>query len=310
MKIPVKKRIKDRSFLKQFAWLSVGAALATIVLKTIAYLLTNSISLMSDAAESLVNLAGALMALWMLTIAARPEDEDHTWGHSKAEYFSSGAEGTMILLASLSIGFFAVQRLLNPRNLEQINLGLIVNASASVINLAVSLFLSRAAKKYNSITLEANSKHLMTDVFTSAGVIGGIIIVSITGLNIIDPILALLVAGNIVISGVSLVRKSVHGLMDTIIPETDIEKLKKVCEPYTKEGISFHAIRTRQAGSRKFISMHVLVPGSWSVHQGHRLLEEIELKIRQEIPESSILTHLESLDDPASWDDLGLDRDE
>jgi cation diffusion facilitator family transporter len=306
----VKTNNRDRSFLKQFAWLSVGAAIATIILKTIAYLLTNSISLMSDAAESLVNLAGALMALWMLTIAARPEDEDHTWGHSKAEYFSSGAEGTMILLASLSIGYFAVQRLLNPRSLQQIDIGLIVNASASAINLTVSFILSHAAKKYNSITLEANSKHLMTDVYTSAGVICGIIVVSFTGLNIIDPIIALLVAGNIIVSGVGLVRKSVHGLMDTIIPESDIEKLNKICEPYKKEGIGFHAIRTRQAGARKFISMHVLVPGDWSVQQGHRLLEEIEFKIRQVIPESSILTHLESLDDPASWDDLGLDRDD
>jgi len=303
-------RIKDRSFLKQYAWLSVGAAILTIVLKSIAYLLTNSISLMSDAAESLVNLAGALMALWMLTIAAKPEDEDHTYGHSKAEYFSSGAEGTMILLASLSIAFFAVQRILNPRDLDKLDTGVIVNASAAGINLVVSLILSRAAKRYNSITLEANSKHLMTDVYTSAGVIAGIIVVAITKVNIIDPIMALIVAGNIVVSGVGLVRKSVHGLMDKVIPESDISKLNKVFEPYVKDGISFHALRTRQAGARKFISMHVLVPGDWTVQKGHRLLEEIESKIRQEIPESSILTHLESLDDPASWDDLGLDRDE
>lgn len=304
------QKIKDRSFLKKYAWLSVAAAIFTIVLKTIAYLLTDSVSLMSDAAESLVNLAGALMALWMLTIAARPADEDHTYGHSKAEYFSSGAEGTMILLASFSIAFLAVQRLLNPRDIQKIDLGLIVNASASAINLVTSIILSKAGKRYSSITLEANSKHLMTDVYTSAGVIIGIIAVGLTGLNILDPILALLVAGNIIISGVGLVRKSVHGLMDKVISGTDIQKLEKVCEPYIKEGISFHAIRTRQAGLRKFISMHVLVPGSWTVHQGHSLLEEIEHKIRKEIPNSSILTHLESLDDPASWEDLGLDRDE
>jgi len=304
------KKNKDRHFLKNYAWLSVGAAVLTIVLKSIAYLLTNSIGLMSDAAESLVNLAGALMALWMLSIAAKPEDDDHTYGHSKAEYFSSGAEGTLILLASLSIGYFAVQRIMNPRDLDKINIGLIVNASASLINLAAALVLSRAGKKYNSITLEANSKHLMTDVFTSAGVIAGIIAVGITGKNIIDPLIALVVAGNIIISGVGLVRKSVHGLMDKVIPENDLEKLNRVFEPYIKDGISFHAIRTRQAGSRKFISMHVLVPGDWTVHKGHQLLEEIELKIRQIIPDSSLLTHLESLDDPASWDDLGLDRDE
>lgn len=302
-------RIKDRNFLKNYAWLSVAAAILTIILKTIAYLLTNSVSLMSDAAESLVNLAGALMALWMLTIAARPADEDHTYGHSKAEYFSSGAEGTMILLASLTIAFFAVQRLLNPRDLEQIDTGLIVNASASAVNLFTAIILGRAAKRYQSITLEANSKHLMTDVYTSAGVIAGIIAVSITGLNILDPILALAVAGNIVISGIGLVRKSVHGLMDKALSDSDVMKLEKVCEPYIKDGISFHAIRTRQAGIRKFISMHVLVPGSWSVHQGHRLLEDIESKIRKEIPFASILTHLESLDDPASWEDVNLDRD-
>jgi cation diffusion facilitator family transporter len=302
-------RIKDRNFLKKYAWLSVAAAIITIVLKTVAYLLTNSVSLMSDAAESLVNLAGALMALWMLSIAAKPADEDHTYGHSKAEYFSSGAEGTMILLASLTIAFFAVQRLLNPRDLEQIDTGLIVNASASAVNLFTAIILGRAAKRFQSITLEANSKHLMTDVYTSAGVIAGIIAVGITGLNILDPLLALAVAGNIIISGIGLVRKSVHGLMDKALSDSDVLKLEKVCEPYIKDGISFHAIRTRQAGIRKFISMHVLVPGSWSVHQGHRLLEDIESNIRKEIPFASILTHLESLDDPASWEDVNLDRD-
>ena len=208
----------NRSSLTRFAWLSIAAAILTIVLKAIAYWLTGSVGLLSDALESFVNLVGALMALAMLTIAARPADEDHAYGHSKAEYFSSGVEGTLILIAAVSIGVAAIQRLITPKPLEQIGLGLGVSIVASLVNLFVALVLLRASKKHNSITLEANAQHLMTDVWTSAGVLVGVGAVALTDWERLDPIVAFLVAGNIIWSGVRIVRKSVLGLMDTALP--------------------------------------------------------------------------------------------
>ena len=298
----------NRSFLTHFAWLSIGAAVITIALKTIAYLLTGSVGLLSDALESLVNLVGALMALAMLTIAARPADEDHTYGHSKAEYFSSGVEGTLILIAAISIVIAAIPRLITPRPLEQIGLGLGVSVAASLVNFIVSLILLRASKQYNSVTLEANANHLMTDVWTSVGVLVGVGAVALTGWERLDPIVAFLVAANIIWSGVRIVRMSALGLMDTALSIEELNKLQKVLEPYTHSGIEYHALRTRQSGSRQFVSFHVLVPGKWTVQRGHRLLESIEADIRHAMPSVIVFTHLESLNDPASWDDTDLDR--
>jgi cation diffusion facilitator family transporter len=299
---------KNRAFLTRFAWLSIGAAILTIALKTVAYLLTGSVGLLSDALESLVNLAGALMALAMLTIAARPADEDHAYGHSKAEYFSSGVEGTLILIAAVSIVAAAIPRLITPRPLEQIGLGLAVSVGASLINLIVALILLRASKKYNSITLEANSKHLMTDVWTSAGVLVGVGLVAITGWQRLDPVVAILVAANIIWSGYRIVKMSALGLMDTALSVDEQNLVKNVLKPYTEKGMEYHALRTRQSGSRRFVSLHILVPGRWSVQRGHRLLENIEAEIRRVLSDVTIFTHLESLDDPSSWDDKDLDR--
>jgi cation diffusion facilitator family transporter len=299
---------KNRAFLTRFAWLSIGAAILTIALKTVAYLLTGSVGLLSDALESLVNLAGALMALAMLTIAARPADEDHAYGHSKAEYFSSGVEGTLILIAAVSIVAAAIPRLITPRPLEQIGLGLAVSVGASLINLIVALILLRASKKYNSITLEANSKHLMTDVWTSAGVLVGVGLVAITGWQRLDPVVAILVAANIIWSGYRIVKMSALGLMDTALSVDEQNLVKNVLKPYTEKGVEYHALRTRQSGSRRFVSLHILVPGRWSVQRGHRLLENIEAEIRHVLSDVTIFTHLESLDDPSSWDDKDLDR--
>jgi cation diffusion facilitator family transporter len=299
---------KNRAFLTRFAWLSIGAAILTIALKTVAYLLTGSVGLLSDALESLVNLAGALMALAMLTIAARPADEDHAYGHSKAEYFSSGVEGTLILIAAVSIIAAAIPRLITPRPLEQIGLGLAVSVGASLINLIVALILLRASKKYNSITLEANSKHLMTDVWTSAGVLVGVGLVAITGWQRLDPVVAILVAANIIWSGYRIVKMSALGLMDTALSVDEQNLVKNVLKPYTEKGMEYHALRTRQSGSRRFVSLHILVPGRWSVQRGHRLLENIEAEIRRVLSDVTIFTHLESLDDPSSWDDKDLDR--
>jgi cation diffusion facilitator family transporter len=298
----------NRLFLTRFAWLSIGAALITISLKTTAYLLTGSIGLLSDALESVVNLVGALMALAMLTVAARPADDDHTYGHSKAEYFSSGVEGTLILLAAISIMITAIPRLINPQPLEKVGLGLIISVAASLVNLVVALILAQAAKRYNSITLEADSQHLMTDVWTSVGVIAGVGLVAISGWERLDPIVALLVAANIVWSGVRIVRMSALGLMDTALPIKDQAKLKGILEKYTQKGVEYHALRSRQSGARQFVSFHVLVPGKWTVQRGHRLLENIEADIRHAMPSITVFTHLESLNDPASWEDTNLDR--
>jgi len=300
----------DRLFLTRFAWLSIGAALLTIALKSIAYFLTGSVGLLSDALESLVNLVGALMALAMLTIAARPADEDHAYGHSKAEYFSSGVEGTLILIAAASIVVAAIPRLITPKPLEQVGLGLGVSVAASLVNLTVALILLRASKQHNSITLEANAHHLMTDVWTSVGVLAGVGLVVLTGWERLDPIVAFLVAANIIWSGFRIVRMSALGLMDTALSADDQNLVRKALIPHMQNGVQYHALRTRESGSRKFVSLHVIVPGEWTVHRGHRLLESIEADIRSTLKSVTVFTHLESLSDPASWDDTDLDRTE
>ena len=300
----------NRSSLTHFAWLSIAAAIITIALKAVAYLLTGSVGLLSDAMESFVNLAGALMALTMLAIAARPADEDHAFGHSKAEYFSSGFEGTLILIAAVGIGVAATQRLLAPKPLEQVGLGLGVSVVASLVNLFVALVLLKASKRYHSITLEANAHHLLTDVWTSAGVLVGVGAVALTGWERLDPIVALIVAGNIIWSGVRIVRESVSGLMDTALPIEAQNAIQRVLEPIRQTGVQYHALRTRQSGARQFVSLHVVVPGIWTVQRGHQMLERIEVELRGVLPNVTVFTHLESLDDPASWNDVTLDRTE
>ncbi len=258
----------DRSKLTRFAWLSIAVALLTIGLKTTAYLITNSVGLLSDALESIVNLIGALMALGMLTIAARPADESHTYGHSKAEYFSSGVEGTLILVAAVSIAYAAIERLISPKPLEQVGIGIIVSVVASLANLAVAIILRRAGKQYNSISLTSNSHHLMTDVWTSGGVLIGVGAVAISGWQVLDPVIAILVALNIVWTGVGIIRKSVSGLMDSSLSKDYLDIIQRILDGQKETNVKFHAIRTRQSGSLKVISMHVLVPASWTVAQG------------------------------------------
>ena len=293
----------NRSSLTRFAWLSIAAALVTIALKTAAYFITGSVGLLSDAVESLVNLVVGIMALAMLTVAARPADADHAYGYGKAEYFSSGVEGGLILVAAVSIAVAAVMRLITPRPLEAIGLGLLVSGAASVVNLIVALVILRAGHKHNSITLEANAHHLLTDVWTSVGVIVGVALVALTKWLWLDPVVALLVAANIVWTGIQIVRRSIAGLMDIALPAGDMAAVRKVLQTYEQTGIQFHALRSRQAGARKFVSTHVLVPGGWTVQRGHELLDKIEADIRRVLPDAAIFTHLESLDDPASWAD-------
>jgi cation diffusion facilitator family transporter len=259
--------------LTRFAWLSIAAALATMGLKTAAWRLTGSVGLLSDAAESVVNLAAAAMTLAMLRVAARPADEEHAYGHTKAEYFASGVEGTLILVAAGAIAWTAVDRLRAPRPIEQAGLGLVISTVASLVNLAVARVLFRAGRRHHSIALEADAHHLMTDVWTSAGVLVGIGLVALTGWHRLDPLVALGVAANIVWSGVQLVRRSAAGLLDSALPASDQEALRRVLARYASPGLQFHAIRTRQAAARRFVSMHVLVPGEWTVRRGHDLLE-------------------------------------
>lgn len=294
--------------LTRFAWLSIAAAVLTIGLKFTAYLLTGSIGLFSDAIESIVNLLGALMALVMLTIAAKPQDENHAFGHHKAEYFSSGFEGALILLAAISIGITAVNRLLNPQPLEQLGFGLAVSLAASLINLGVALVLKKAGKRYESITLQADSKHLMTDVWTSAGVLIAIGAVALTGWQQLDPIIALAVAANIVWTGFHIIRSSALGLMDSAISVDEIKKITDILDINIQEPVKYHAIRTRQSGSQRFVSLHMLVPGNWTVQRGHQLLEHIESDMHRAIPNLTVFMHLESLEDPSSWEDMTLNR--
>jgi cation diffusion facilitator family transporter len=302
----------DRNWgtLIRYAWLSIATALATIALKAGAYMLTGSVGLLSDALEGLVNVAGAFMALFMLKVASQPPDEEHAYGHTKAEYFSSGVEGSLILLAALSIAYSAVRRLLNPVPLEQLGLGIAVSALASIINLTTALLILRAGKRHDSITLEANGQHLMTDVWTSAGVLLGVGLVAITGYEQLDPILALLFAANIFFTGLSIVRKSALGLMDTALPEGELAKVKAALAPHMNAEVRYHALRTRRSGARRFISFHVLVPGPWTVHRGHKLLEKIEASVRAALDNVTVFTHLESVDDKASFEDERLDREQ
>jgi cation diffusion facilitator family transporter len=301
--------ILNRASLTRFAWLSIAAALVTIGMKTAAYLITGSIGLLSDALESLVNLAGAGMALAMLVIAARPPDEEHAYGHSKAEYFSSGVEGALITIAAVTIAITAVNRLLNPQPLEQPGIGLAVSLAASGVNLVTALILMRAGKRHHSITLEADGKHLMTDVWTSVGVIVGLVLVVFTGLEWLDPVLALLVAANIVYTGFKLLKQSAYGLLDTALPEATMHKVRTVLDDFARDGVKYHALRSREAAARSFVSVHILVPGGWSVQHGHELLERIEAGIREVVPGVSVFTHLEPEGDKASYEDQALERE-
>jgi len=298
----------SRASLTRFAWLSIAAALATIALKCAAYFLTGSVGLLSDAIDSFVNLIGGVMVLAMLTVAARPADEDHSYGHSKAEYFSSGVEGTLILIAAVSIGVVAVKGVVHPKQLEKIGLGLAVSTVASLLNLAVGFLLLRVGRKTRSIALEANARHLMADVWTSAGVLVGVGAVAVTGWERLDPVVALAVGANVSWTGLGIVRRSVSGLMDTALPHPDRVLIENVLGTYKKNGLQFHALRTRDAGARKFVSMHVLVPGDWTVRRGHQLLEQIESEIQKVLPSAIVFTHLEPLGDPASWLDDPLDN--
>lgn len=309
---------KPQKSLLIYGWLSISAAILTILLKSYAYWLTDSVSLLSDALESLINLAAAIIVLIALSIAAKPPDDSHPYGHEKIEYFSSGAEGIMILLAAFSIAVTAWERLWHPQSLQQLDVGVMIAAIASLINLIVARVLMSAGKRHQSITLEADGRHLMTDVWTTVGIILGIGIITaakhfefmqevavrlgIKSWEILDPIIAILVAMNIIWSGLQLIRRTFSGLMDETLPIEDRTEILAILDAFVlSDGIAFHAFRTRYAGSRKFMAVHVLVPGNWTVQRGHDLLEKIESEIMAKLGNIDIDTHLEPIEDLVSW---------
>ena len=295
--------------LERYAWLSIAAALATITLKTLAWWLTGSVGLLSDALESIVNLVAAVLALTMLRVAASPPDAQHPYGFSKAEYFAAGIEGALIVLAAAGILASAIPRLIEPQPLQAPLLGLALSAAASGINLGVGMLLIRVGRREHSIALEADGHHLMTDVWTSAGVIAGVALVFLTGWLRLDPLVALAVAVHIVWIGLRLMRRSWKGLLDAAIPAEDTGEVTRLFTEYSKRyGVSFHALRTRQAGARRFISFHLLVPDAWTVAQAHQLSEEIEARIRSLVSNAGVFTHIEPISDPSSYDDKELVR--
>jgi cation diffusion facilitator family transporter len=295
--------------LQRYAWFSVAAALATIGLKTWAWQVTGSVGMLSDALESLINLAAALLALSMLRLAASPPDAAHPYGRFKAEYFASGIEGALIVFAAIAIAYAAVPRLTDPQPIEAPLLGIVISAVASGINLACGLLLISAGKRLHSIALEADGHHLMSDVWTSAAIIVGVALVAATGWHILDPLIAIGVAVHIVFTGFMLMRRSFAGLLDAAIPEAERAEIEKIFAEYRKRyGVEFHALLTRQAGARRFISFHLLVPDAWPVDRAHQLSEEVESRIGALVPNAILLSHIEPISQPASYDDAKLER--
>lgn len=300
----------NREGLTRYAWLSILTAILIILLKVSAYLLTGSIGFLSDALESGANILAAIFTLAALIVAARPPDREHAFGHSKAEYLSSGAEGSLILIAAVVIAAQAVQRLFNPQPLEQVGLGVAISAVAAAANFIVAQVLMRAGKRHRSAALTADAHHLLTDVWTSLGVIVGVALVGLTGLLWLDPIIGLVVAAQIVYTGLKLVRAAINGLLDVSLPADELATVVGILEEYAPEGVGYHALRTRQAGSQRFVSFHLLVPGSWSVQEGHEMLEQIERDIRHKLDPVSINSHLEPSEDPVSLTDEELFRED
>ena len=293
-----------------YAVLSIAAAVLTIGLKVGAYLLTGSVGLFSDAAESLVNLVAAAAALWALSVALRPPDEEHAFGHNKAEYFSSGLESALIITAAVWIGITAWGRLMDPQPLQNVGLGLCVTLVAAALNGGVALVLLRAGSRLRSITLRADAQHLLTDVWTSAGVVVGIVMVQLTGWLVLDPLIAFLVAANIVWTGVRLLRDTAQGLLDKALPPEEMKKILGILSRYEEKDIRFHALRTRASGQRRFVSMHVLVPGRWTVQRGHDLSEKLEAELAEALRgNTTFFIHIEPFEDPASFADQSLDRE-
>lgn len=286
-----------------YAWLSVATSIVTIALKFGAYALTGSVGLLSDAIEAIVNIVAALVALIILTYSAAAPDREHNFGHEKAQYFSSGIEGALIFVAAGGIIWASIPRLLAPQELEQIGLGMALSLAAAAANALCAWIMLKAARAHRSITLEADARHLLTDVWTTAGVLIGVLLVQFTGWLRLDPIIAIAVALQILWTGWTLITRSFQGLMDRAVPDEDQEKIVAVLSTLHDRGCDYHALRTRVAGAKSFVDVHILVPGRLSVQEGHDLVEKLENDIQAALPHVEVLTHLEPLEDPKSWDD-------
>jgi cation diffusion facilitator family transporter len=286
--------------------LSIGAAILTCGLKTTAWSLTGSVGLLSDALESLINLAAALLAYFALWYASRPVDATHTYGHEKVEFFSSGMEGGLILVAALGIAWSAIERLLFPRELSTLGLGLSLSVVAAIINGIVAVILLRAARRHRSIVLEADGKHLLTDVWTSVAVLVGLGLVWATGALWLDPVVALLVAANILWTGGELMWRSFEGLMDRALPPEEVDRLRASIRACLKPTMEFHALRTRRAGSRRFVDFHLLVPGTMSVLESHAVADRIEDAIAAVLDNIEITVHVEPIESVRAWTDSAL----
>lgn len=304
--------------LRSYGWLSLAAAVFTLLLKTYAYWLTDSVGLLSDAAESLINLTASIILLVVLNISSRPPDENHAYGHEKIEYFSSGAEGVLIILAAIAIAATAIDRLLHPQALQRLDFGIGVSIVASIVNLIVARVLIGAGNRYCSIALEADGRHLMTDVWTTLGILIGLAMIfafenlpylatlgkslGFSSWQFLDSIIALGVALHIVLSGVHLLRRTTAGLMDEALPQDELQAVIEILDRFqVSNPIAYHALRTRYAGAKRFVSFHLLVPGNWSVQQGHDLIEAIEQEIKTKFDVIDLDTHLEPIEDLASW---------
>jgi cation diffusion facilitator family transporter len=293
--------------LTRFAWLSIGAAVATIGLKSVAYLVTGSVGLLSDAAESVVNLVAAIIALIALRVAARPADAGHHYGHGKAEYFSAGVEGLMIFVAAAGILASAVQRFIHPVALERIGIGLVISMAATAVNAAVGLVLIRAGRAHRSSALSADGKHLITDVWTSVGVFVGVLLVALTGWQRLDPAVAAIVGVNILVTGYRLVAGSVGALLDAALTPAELATVSAVLDRFRSAQVDFHGLQTRQSGRYRFVAVHVLVPGAWTVQRGHDLVEEVEAAICRVLPDTTVHTHMEPREDPRAYGDYDYD---
>jgi cation diffusion facilitator family transporter len=297
------KSIQKKS-LASIVWFSIIASVLTIAIKWSAYSITGSVGFLSDAMESFINLAAGIVAFVMLTIAAKPPDKEHPFGHDKAEYFSSLIEGVLIVLAAIGIVYAAINRIYHPQPLDELNIGMALSILATIINFVVSRILLHYGRKHNSITLEADAHHLMTDVWTTVGIVIGIVLVKFTNWQLLDPIMAIAVAISIIYTGAKLIVRSADGLMDTMLSEKDLTLVRQILDKYKQQGLDYHALYTRKAASKNFITFHLLIPGDLTLHEAHEFSKTIEKDIAKELPYSDVFIHLEPLSDPDAFDDV------
>ena len=294
----------QRKSLASIVWIPIIAAILTILIKSAAYFITGSVGFMSDAMESVINLIASIVAFISLTIAAQPADKKHPFGHDKAEYFSSLTDGLLITLASFGIAYTAINRIYHPQPLEELNIGMALSMVATLINFGVAIFLLRYGKRHNSITLEADGHHLMTDVYTTVGIVAGIFLVKLTNWQLLDPIMAIIVSISILFTGIKLIVRSTDGLMDQKLSEKDMILIKEILDNYKIQGVDYHALYTRQSSSKRFITFHLLFSGDITLGEAHEISKAVEIEIAEKIPNSDIFIHMEPMNDPDAYDDV------